>query len=423
MPVALVARVFDTQEGQQFEVTFERFPVRIGRNPLNDLPIDRPYVSAFHAAIEVRDRQIFFRDLGSTNGTMFRGHKMDRDQPVDVTASPEIHIGPIVLRIALIEQAATKRDAAQEGNLLDIDERTARPGAPIARPNPIPQGGEDPFIRQLIPYLEAHRAAWNAAYRVIYDHLRRLPPELRTNYIKRLGLEHPSVNLETDFQKIAQYYGVDPRTLGELTPPHAALAALNELLRTLVPGCKPLEDVPSILAFARRLRDTLEVFLKCFVPLRDGYQEFTVGILKRDRDSAEGDWVATAKDPKELGAVLFGPSGRPEAVRQLYEIFVEVMSYQVALLNGVMVGVKNLVHQLSPKAIEEEFEKKGKKAGLLSSKWEALWKSYEDRHGDYSGEDKHLFETIFGPEFWRAYTATAGEDIRFALTPNQQPKR
>ena len=49
MSVALVARVFDTQANESFDVTFERFPVRIGRNQLNDLHIDRPYVSQFHA--------------------------------------------------------------------------------------------------------------------------------------------------------------------------------------------------------------------------------------------------------------------------------------------------------------------------------------------------------------------------------------
>ena len=37
------------------EGLFERFPVRIGRNQLNDLHIDRPYVSQFHAAIDIRD--------------------------------------------------------------------------------------------------------------------------------------------------------------------------------------------------------------------------------------------------------------------------------------------------------------------------------------------------------------------------------
>jgi len=63
MPTALVAKVFDTQANQQFEATFERFPVRIGRNQLNDLQIDRPYVSQFHAAIDLRGRDVFVRDL------------------------------------------------------------------------------------------------------------------------------------------------------------------------------------------------------------------------------------------------------------------------------------------------------------------------------------------------------------------------
>ena len=430
MPVALVARVFDTQANQQFDVTFERFPVRIGRNQLNDLHIDRPYVSQFHAAIDIRDKQIFVRDLGSTNGTVYQGRRLARDLPVEVTAAPEINIGPIVLRMGLVDQAAKKPASSKEGgNVLDLNEGGANPNAQLARPKPIPPGAEDPFIRQLVPYIEAYRTSWGAVYRVIYDHLTRLPPELRTNYLKRLGLEHASVNLEADFQKIAQYYGVDPRSLGELGPPQAALAALSELSRTLVPGGKPPEDVPGILAFVRRLRDTLEVFLKCFVSLRDGYQEFQKEMLTKDRESVNSDRVATAKDANELGNVLLGPSGGPDAPRQLHDIFVEVMSHQVALLNGVMEGVKTLLDQLSPKSVEEDYEKKGRRTGLFSNKYEALWKFYEDRHGDYYGEDKQTFLIIFGPQFSKAYAASAVEDYkasgeaagknRHTMTPNQ----
>lgn len=432
MPVALVARVFDTQANQQFEATFERFPVRIGRNQLNDLQIDRPYVSQFHAAIDLRDRQIFIRDLGSTNGTVYGGRRLVRDQPVEVTAAPEVSIGPIVMRLALVEAQAKKQPAAQEsGNVLDMNDGTGTNAvAAITRQKPIPPGGEDPFIRQVVPYLEAYRAAWGAVYRVIYDHLTRLPPELRVNYIKRLGQEHASVNLETDFQKIAQYYGVDPRLLGDMSPAQAALAALTELARTLVPAGRPPEDVTQIVMFARRLRDTMEVFLKCFCSLRDGYQEFETGVLAKDRDSITSDQVAGAKDAKELGAVLLGANAAPEATRQVNDLFVDVMSHQVALLNGVMEGVKTLLHQLSPRAIEEDFERKGKKAGLFSNKYEALWKFYEDRHGDYSGEDKQTFLIIFGPQFSKAYAASAGEDYkatgdaagknpRFTITPNQ----
>jgi type VI secretion system protein ImpI len=428
MPLALVARVFDTQANQSHDFTFERFPVRIGRNQLNDLHIDRPYVSQFHAALDVRERQIFVRDLGSTNGTLYGGRRLARDTPIEVTGAPEIAIGPIVIRMMFAEAVAKKREEPKEGTILDNVEQAFLPSA---RPKAIPPGQEDPFVRQVLPYIEAYRTAWGAVYRVIYDHIARLPPELRTNYIKRLGLEHPPVSLEPDFQKMAQYYGVDARLLGEVGPTQAALAALSELARTLMPGAKALDDVPSVLNFARRLRDSMEVFLKCFVSLRDGYKEFEAEVLARDR-SAQADQVATAKDAKELGLVLLGPNGGPDASRQLHDIFVDVMSHQVALLNGVMEGVKTLLVQLSPKKIEEELDRRGKKTGLFSSKYEALWKFYEVRHGDYSGEDKETFLIIFGPQFSRAYAATAGEDykdsgdaaknIRFTISPNQKKR-
>ena len=77
-----------------------------------------------------------------------------------------------------------------------------------------------------------------------------------------------------------------------------------------------------------------------------------------------------------------------------------------------MEGVKSLLVKLSPKTIEAEFEKQGKKGGLFSNRYEALWKLYEVRHADYSGEDKETFLTIFGPQFSRAYAATAGEDYK-----------
>ena len=363
MPVALVARVFDTQANQSFDASFERFPVRIGRNQLNDLHIDRPYVSQFHAALDLKGHTILVKDLGSTNGTVYAGQRLPRETPIDVTSAPEIHIGPVVIRMGLVEVAPKKREEPKEGTVLDGDS-----AVPAARRAPIPPGAEDPYVRQVVPYIEAYRAAWGAVYHVVYDHLTRLPAELRLNYIKRLGLEHATIKGESDFQKIAQYYGVDVHGLGDLGPREAALAALGELSRTLAPGTKPLEDVQSVLGFARRLRDSMEVFLKCFISLRDGYQEFEAEVLARDR-TAQADRVAVAKDAKELGVVLLDQGGGPDTARQLHDIFVDVMSHQVALLNGVMEGVKTLLVQLSPRTLEEELDKRGKKGGLFSNKY------------------------------------------------------
>lgn len=410
MSVALVARVIDTQANQSFDATYERFPIRIGRNQLNDLHIDRPYVSQFHAAIDVRDGRIILRDLGSTNGTVYAGQRLARDVPTDITASPEVNVGPVVIRLVL-QTAVAKKQPAREGAVLDFGEAGA-PVAALSQRRPIAPGAEDPYLRQLNPYIEAYRGAWGAVYRVIYDHLTRLPPDVRTNYIKRLGMENANVNAEPDFQKVAQYYGVDTRQLAELGPPQAALAAMAELASTLAPGAQPPDDVAAVLRFARHMRDTMDVFLKCFISLRDGYQAFEAEMLARDR-GAEVDQVAVAKDSRELGRVLLDPPPQVDTSRQLHDIFVDVMSHQVRLLEGVMAGVKSLLTKLSPKTIEDEFERYGKK-GLFSNRYEELWKLYEKRHGDYSGEDKQVFATIFDSGFVRAYSAAAGEDYQGA---------
>jgi type VI secretion system protein ImpI len=154
----------------------------------------------------------------------------------------------------------------------------------------------------------------------------------------------------------------------------------------------------------------MEVFLKCFVSLRDGYQEFETEVLRREGFEQQGNRVGIAKDHVELGHVLFAPDSNSEVTcRQLHEIFVEVMTHQVAMMNGVMEGVKQLLSNLSPAAVEQSYERKGKRGGLFSNKYEGLWKEYQTVHGDYLGEDKETFLIIFGPQFSRAYAATSGE--------------
>lgn len=400
MAVALVARVHDTQANQSFEATFERFPVRVGRNQLNDLPIDRPYVSQFHAAFDVKnDSQLFVRDLGSTNGTVHNGQRLLRDHPIDVTTAPQINIGPVLIHLSLVTAQPKPVVVAQQTGVLDLPDP-----AYFGRTQP---GAEDPYVQQAVPFIEAYRQAWQTVYRLVYEHLARLPPELRGNYLRRVGTEHPSVSIESDFRKLAQYYGVDLRAFAAAGPAQAALAALAELSQVLAPQSKLPDDVPSVIGFSKRLKDSLEVFLKCFISLRDGYQEFETEVLARERTAMAG--VAVAKDAKELGNVLLGHTSTPDTARQLHDIFVDVMSHQVALLNGIMEGVKTLLFQLSPRTLEAELEKSGKRGGLFSNRFEALWKLYEVRHADYSGEDKETFLIIFGSQFSKAYAATAGE--------------
>lgn len=412
--MALTAQVRDSQSQQSFEQAFDRSPVRIGRNQLSDLHIDRPYVSQFHATIEVSDNRIWVRDHGSTNGTLYRGQRLVRDQPVEVTAQPEFQIGPLVIRLALREIAESELPPSRSLTVLDIGTPA---GAAVleqrsARPKP---GGEDVFVRQLVPYVEAYRSSWNSVYRVIYEHLPRLQPEARSTYLKRLIVELPGLASEVDFQRVAQYYAVPTYSLGELTVPSAALAALNELASQLAPGAVKLESPEAVLGFARQLRDAMGTFLKCFVSLRDGYRAFEAEVLRREQQVDASNLVASAANHAELGKVLLREGAGSDAqLRDLHEIFVSVMTHQVALLNGVMEGVRKLLTTLSPEAIEQRYERKGKRSGLFSNRHEGLWEEYQTVHADYRGEERETFNTIFGPEFDTAYAASAGEAMQAA---------
>lgn len=50
--------------------------VNIGRDPSNDLVLEHPHVSRFHATIEVNEKGAFIRDLNSTNGTFVDGNRI-----------------------------------------------------------------------------------------------------------------------------------------------------------------------------------------------------------------------------------------------------------------------------------------------------------------------------------------------------------
>ena len=213
MALALTAQVFDVQTKQSFDVNFDHFPVRLGRNQLNELHLDRPYVSQFHLSFELQGRQILVKDLGSTNGTVHNRQRLQRDSLIDITTLPEIQIGPLQIRLAVQEIAKKQRHVT---SALDLGTEVGR-SLEQARTAAVAPGKEDPYVQQVAPYVEAYRTAWNHIYGLVYEHLTRLPQDIRERYLKRLVIEHPSLAGEGDFQKVAQYYGVPAHSVGQLT--------------------------------------------------------------------------------------------------------------------------------------------------------------------------------------------------------------
>src|SRR5947199_10819236 len=66
-------------------LTFAKSPVRIGRNQLNDIALDDPFVSEWHGLIHFGADTVDYYDLGSTNGTVLDGKRLAKNVPAPLT--------------------------------------------------------------------------------------------------------------------------------------------------------------------------------------------------------------------------------------------------------------------------------------------------------------------------------------------------
>ena len=189
-----------------------------------------------------------------------------------------------------------------------------------------------------------------------------------------------------------------------------ALEALRELASSLVPD-RTLETTGDLARFVTKLHDLAEVFCRSFVPLREGHAQFISSLdLQRaawqrgQQASASSLAVEAARTPEAFALALLDfreQSG--DAPKAVENIFADLMIHQVALLSGVMQGVRALLRELSPEAVEAAVGEHGGFGGDLGGgRSKAIWAAYRERYASLA-EDEHALARIFGPEFGQAY--------------------
>ena len=79
---------------------FASSPVRIGRNQLNELVLNEPFVSQWHAVVRFDEHKVRYVDLGSTNGTTMNGAAARAAHPGGgrPAGRPEDRADPALLR-------------------------------------------------------------------------------------------------------------------------------------------------------------------------------------------------------------------------------------------------------------------------------------------------------------------------------------
>jgi pSer/pThr/pTyr-binding forkhead associated (FHA) protein len=307
-PTGLRVTIYNEVDGTTADLLFQQPPVRIGRNSLNDLVLNHPYVSQWHAVVGLVGEKMSLTQVGSSNSVQIGEYRLRPNEEVLFAVGSPVRIVPFVLYIQPI----------------NLPRQTAPTGEQAALVAPDAGGGTAALER--------------TALRVV-DRLAR-------------------------------------RFLG-----------------------RELQSPEEMVLFADRIERALGVFLRYFVALQKGQKQFREALEIKALRRSEVDEVEEAG---ELAALLLR---RPDGVKGLEQAFKNVMLHQVALLNGLMAGVRSLLGRLSPRAVAKE-------AGGKHPSVKLLWETYERIHQDLAEEDNETFETIFGPQFGRAYSSLVGQKAK-----------
>lgn len=459
----LLVRITNTQTGETEHSAFASSPVRIGRNQLNELVLNEPFVSQWHAVVRFDEHKVRYIDLGSTNGTMMNGRRLARHMQVEVDPQTDLRIGPIQLAFARA-QVTPDMYAAPRTTIFNLNthagggEQSAVTSATIAfNPNDpatfeqntmfMPQGlppgaattqqdrpqtaqglpgGVD--MQQLLriteaakPYYEQYRQAWTQVLHQLRGKIERVPGPQREGMVLCLCQQFPQLAKEPEFRQLVETMGVNPAALGDVDA--------AEWVKRLGGGgdLPPGATVNTAIAM-ERVGMVLESFSQAFVELRKGYEQFGEEMaLQLVQERSPLHDAQSSQDV--IRYLLDWTTDGGERVRELTRAFADLALHQVALLSGVMEGVRAMLHGISPPELSGQRNHALAKTGggglfeaIFNSKKASLWKSFVDRHQKLIEEDRFSRE-VFGRSFARAYFMVTGGHLQGEDGSNGDPSQ
>ncbi len=367
----LEVQITDPKTGSSRKMRFSHSPVRIGRNQLNDLSLDTPFVSEWHGTIRFDNRSVAYFDLGSTNGSMLDGKRLTKNVAVELSAASRLQVGGIELTVTVQQADSGLGKTLGWGR---PDDRPSPPGpapAVIRSPDRPRSGSVPPFSPN--PHPSASSPSMKSP---LAEDPYPAPPA---------GGAFPSgFSAHTP----GSGYGVPPAASAQ----SAAVAS-------------SASSASSASGLVARQRQLLDAFAESFVGLRKGYEQFgaEVGVRTIHGTSA----LHRARASSEILDYLLQPNLDPEAAsRELIAIFADLGIHHIAMMEAITEGVRAVLQSLDPRANELDIG-----AGLLSrGKTKAQWKSYLERFDQLVTDDDELHTAIFSDDFARAYASvTLGE--------------
>lgn len=448
-----------------FSKTFERLPVIIGRDDSSaNCVLPDVSVSRIHASVDVRQGRICVRDAGGRNGTFACGRRIPPDRWVPtgtVEDGCELVIGPWLLTIKVFDagdssdddgfltamsssageggapatvmlggvQAAPPPAEVAGGKTQKLTRSAMLPGSGSQAPSVPPASAEEFFRTRAMSPSELRPAPGSGAPPAAGDGLAQsfaelgaariqmlqavvrvldaTPQAARRQRVCEIVRDYPELANEPPVRSVLERNLGMP--LGDTLEAGAAFA-LQELARWYVTDLPPLQSGADAMAFVRKLKAGIDELLAGLVPLFAGLDRFEEQLALGDGPDALGASPRVPRTPRDAARFLFNWREPTNAAQSAIRTdLIDLTMHQVGVLNGVMQGVKVMLDELSPAAIDQGFQREQERRGPLGRFFasfgaaSAKWSLYATRHGDLADEENERFRVIFGPAFVAEY--------------------
>jgi type VI secretion system protein ImpI len=442
----MVLEVYVTEIGGSMQtLRFAKSPVRIGRNQLNDIPLEDPFVSEWHGAIRFDDSSIAYSDMGSTNGSVLDGKRLAKNVSAPISDLSRLVLGRRELMFARVAGEASEPVRAPPPGGFSAPAPTMFAGAAPEpenpwrssepSPSPSPSPSPDPWRAsepgpgpsktigwgEPIPALKAGAstpgiaspgpdAAGGQTRIGMRDEAKVIvqmtpipaatsapsgPARVERSHVEPARSPQPSVS--------GSLHGVAATSAPAVSRSYAGVAATSAPAASgSFSGVAPIPSQARGVddATLERQRRLLEAFAEAFVGLRKGYEQFGSEVGVRTVNGSTP--LHRARSSSEVLAHMLSPKVDAAAVaRDMKGIFADFGIHHIAMMEGITQGVRSVLQTLDPRA--NNLEAGG---GLFSGgKHKARWNEYLERFDQLITDDEQLHIAIFGEEFAHAYAS------------------
>lgn len=413
MSAKLSVTVVDHDNHRSKTTEYLKGPIRVGRDPQNEVHLPQRFVSSWHAVIRFDARSCQVEDLGTVNGFQVDGVRVPSGKRVEVRGRLNLRIGQIelILEHTADESAQPARVAGGTARkVTKVVRKTPKSPGPqplsedeqVARERKSVQGAidsdEPPTLSgghtQQMNFGRAHAAVLRL--RPIYDQLHALQAEWSTAHAEAVrelkeARDEPGLSLlRREFPQAATTGGKGdggPAMLEDVDPEffrQAELGAVAQAAEELVKGLRTPGDVEETRRFLARVVDVLRTFAVSTVETLTAAdrQDAELGV-RVDRDQNP---LLTVDSPDELLRILLDwRTGRTDRTHQLVEALAAALARPAALLRGSLEVGRKVGEQLAPREIERS----------VNVGWPtragALWRRYEERYEAVFGDGEDGF--------------------------------